>query len=161
MNLPRLLVIANVRGAARERRFAAVLAALGRLGAQVDVVRVDGPGDAARHARAAVAGNSGVERLVVAGGDGTMNDAVNGLDGATLPVAFLPLGTANVLAQELALPRHPDALARVEPLRVTDEQAPCVRLRGRLEHESLGVEGRDGGRSAAVRRGPVQRQPRA
>ena len=112
MSLPRLLVIANVRGAARERRFAAVLAALGRAGAQVDVVRVESPGDAARHARAAVAGNSGVERLVVAGGDGTMNDAVNGLDGATLPVAFLPLGTANVLAQELALPRHPDALAR-------------------------------------------------
>jgi diacylglycerol kinase family enzyme len=60
------------------------------------------PGDAERVARAAVA--QGFEIIVAAGGDGTLNEVVNGItvSGATLGV--LPLGTMNVFAEELGLP---------------------------------------------------------
>jgi len=45
-----------------------------------------------------------VDRVVVAGGDGTLNAAVQALVGTGLPLAILPLGTANNLARTLAVP---------------------------------------------------------
>jgi YegS/Rv2252/BmrU family lipid kinase len=45
-----------------------------------------------------------IDRVIVAGGDGTLNAAVQGLVGTGLPLAVLPLGTANNLARTLRLP---------------------------------------------------------
>src|SRR5215475_3237441 len=43
--------------------------------------------------------------LVVAwGGDGTINEVVNGMFGSDIPVGVLPGGTANVFAREMKLP---------------------------------------------------------
>ncbi len=49
--------------------------------------------------------------IVIAGGDGTINEVVNGLSLLSLPVAVLPLGTANVLAAELGLSARSSRLA--------------------------------------------------
>ncbi len=53
----------------------------------------------------------GFEAIVAAGGDGTISAVVNGLGGRAVPFGVLPLGSANVLAREIRLPRAPEALA--------------------------------------------------
>ncbi len=46
--------------------------------------------------------------IIAAGGDGTINEVINGLVWSEIPLAVLPLGTTNVLAKELAIPEHID-----------------------------------------------------
>ena len=45
-----------------------------------------------------------VDLAIVGGGDGTLNAAIEGLMDAGLPLAILPLGTANDLARTLGIP---------------------------------------------------------
>ena len=45
----------------------------------------------------------GADLVLALGGDGTINEAANGLAGSDIPLAVLPAGTANVLAVELGL----------------------------------------------------------
>jgi len=59
-------------------------------------------GEAEFLARNAVA--EGYERIVAAGGDGTINEIVNGIAGHNITLGVLPLGTMNVFASELGLP---------------------------------------------------------
>ncbi|HEX9842635.1 MAG TPA: diacylglycerol kinase family protein [bacterium] len=66
----------------------------------------------AGHARELAAGLGDVARIVVYGGVGTLNEAANGLGPQSPPLAFLPGGTANVMAFELGLPRDPLRAAR-------------------------------------------------
>jgi diacylglycerol kinase family enzyme len=79
----------------------------------VDVVDTEARGDAQRIAAACDSGRYGV--IAVAGGDGTINEVVNGLslrpDGGP-PLAIVPLGTANVLAHELGMGFSAAAVAR-------------------------------------------------
>jgi len=60
-----------------------------------------GPGDATALAREAVA--DGADLILVLGGDGTINEAVNGMAHSDVPLAIVPAGTANVLAMEIGL----------------------------------------------------------
>ena len=61
-------------------------------------------GDAEQHARTAVA--EGFERIVAAGGDGTIHEVVNGIAGSNAALGLMPMGTMNVFANELGLPAN-------------------------------------------------------
>jgi diacylglycerol kinase (ATP) len=62
-----------------------------------------GPGTAGDMTRQAIA--AGAEFIVAAGGDGTINEILDGVASTGVPLGILPAGTANVLATEIGLPR--------------------------------------------------------
>ena len=109
----RILVIFNPaagRERSRAKRLGRVVAELERRGCTVTVLSTRAPGDAERLAREA---DLAFDLIVAAGGDGTVNEVANGIFAASRPLAVLPLGTGNVLANEIGLPRDPRRLARV------------------------------------------------
>ena len=75
-------------------------------GIDADLAETTGPGHATEIAARAAAENRGL--VIACGGDGTLNEVVNGLaahqNGHRVPLALLPGGTANILAKELDLP---------------------------------------------------------
>jgi diacylglycerol kinase (ATP) len=80
-----------------------------RFGA-MEIVMTIGPRDA--EAAAVQAARDGCDRVFVAGGDGTLNEVVNGLLGAgaldRIPIGLLPLGTGNDFARMLHLSEDPE-----------------------------------------------------
>jgi YegS/Rv2252/BmrU family lipid kinase len=72
------------------------------LGVDIDLRQTSGPGDAAAIAKAAA--TNGRRNVIVSGGDGTINEALQGLIDTDARLAILPRGTANVLARELGMP---------------------------------------------------------
>jgi diacylglycerol kinase family enzyme len=103
----------RLRDDADRRRVTGMVTAamLGR-GVTEVVVREEGRPDAIREASAAaVAAGSGL--IVLAGGDGTIRDAVGPLAGTGIPVGILPCGTGNLYATAVGIPRDLDAAVAV------------------------------------------------
>ena len=89
-------------------------------GLGVEVLNTERPDHATK-----LASSADAALVVAAGGDGTINEVINGL-GRKATLAILPLGTANVLARELGLP--------------LDVERACERiLRGHRARIDLGV----------------------
>lgn len=110
----RCLVIHNpTAGRRRKKRLTAVLERLRALGCLVTAIQTTQRGDAEEFAR--VASPADYDVIVAAGGDGTINEVVNGMvDGpGGVALAVIPLGTANVLALEIGLdPKNSDQIAQ-------------------------------------------------
>ena len=71
-------------------------------GIETELMNTTAAGEATHLARRAV--EESRQLVIVCGGDGTVNEVVNGLACSQVPLAVLPAGTANVLAKELRLP---------------------------------------------------------
>ncbi|CAA7621708.1 putative diacylglycerol kinase [Magnetospirillum sp. LM-5] len=110
----RVLVIHNPTAGRRHgRRFEDVVERLEELGCTVVCRDTGRRGDAENFARECDRDDYDV--VAAAGGDGTVNEVVNGLMAAAKPpsLAVIPLGTANVLALEIGLdPKDIEAIAR-------------------------------------------------
>jgi diacylglycerol kinase (ATP) len=59
-------------------------------------------------ALAADAARRGVDVVAAVGGDGTVNEVVNGLDGYDVPLGIIPVGTANDFARQVGIPADAD-----------------------------------------------------
>ena len=79
-------------------------------GHSVSFVSTRGPGSAIDLARGCV--REGADLILVAGGDGTINEVANGMVHTSVPLGVLPAGTANILANELGVAGPLKALAR-------------------------------------------------
>jgi YegS/Rv2252/BmrU family lipid kinase len=98
----RLLIIRNpAAGQRRARHYKRALHLLKDAGCRIAIAETAARGDAVRIARET--DEKAFDVVVAAGGDGTINEVVNGLAGRGLPLGVIPLGTANVLAHEIGV----------------------------------------------------------
>jgi diacylglycerol kinase (ATP) len=131
-------LISNPNAGRGGRQRAAEVARFCRLlkahGVAVEVLHTTAPHDATRLVVAAA--RAGAREIVVAGGDGTINEALQGLVGTGARLGIWPAGTANVLARELGLSFDlrgiVDVLARGQTRRIylgcaTDERTNARR----------------------------------
>jgi diacylglycerol kinase (ATP) len=96
-------------------------------GHHLTVAPTTGPRVAGALAREHIA--QGADLIVVAGGDGTINEAAEGMIGTQVPLAILPAGTANVLAMETKLggnlERAAKRLPELTPRRISVGHVTC------------------------------------
>ena len=107
----RFLIIHNpAAGRRRHQLLADTVTALGEHGCIVTVQTTTGPGDAVEIARAA----QDADVVVAAGGDGTLGEVAHGLcllEGERPALAMIPLGTINVFALEIGMPKKAAEIA--------------------------------------------------
>jgi diacylglycerol kinase (ATP) len=110
-----VLIYNPASGGKKEKRAQAitqVLAVLRSAGVQAEAVATTHAGSATSQTQQAMA--SGFDTVLACGGDGTVNEVLNGLvlSGSQAALGVIPLGSGNLLATDLLLPRNPEMAAR-------------------------------------------------
>lgn len=123
-------------GQQQHRRLARVQAAARTLeaaGIAATLIPTESAGSAGRQAGEAVA--AGHDAIFACGGDGTVNDVLQGMvaHAPDVPLGVVPLGTGNVLAFDLGIPRAPAAAIRRQLT-----FAPRRIAAGEIEYEARG-----------------------
>lgn len=97
------VLLHNLRAGSRNRQNEVAVAAarLVEAGWEVDIVSPD-PADTARVLGKAV--DDGTEAVIVAGGDGSVNVAIQSIAGTPVALGVIPTGTGNVWAREVGIP---------------------------------------------------------
>ena len=102
--------VAGRRPAGRVREVREAAEVVRRAGLEIELAPTSRPEMAHELAQAAVA--NGADVVLACGGDGTINEVINGLTPSQVPLGILPGGTANIVARELRLPLNPVRAAR-------------------------------------------------
>jgi len=97
-------IIVIINPAARSEKAKSLCRKIEQLSDAAFIHITTAPGEAREIAENAA--RSGCERIVAAGGDGTINEVVNGIAGTNAALGLLPIGTMNVFATELGLPAN-------------------------------------------------------
>jgi diacylglycerol kinase family enzyme len=148
--VPRLLLVANAnaRRVSGYRRDVITHALASEF--KLEVVETTRPGHATEVAREGAL--DGVEVIAALGGDGTVNEVVNGLAGTDSALAILPAGLANVFARSLGVPNDAieatGLLLKCVAMGTAPRRVPLGRADGRFFTTNCGI-GFDG---AIVRR---------
>lgn len=100
--------------ARRAEKIARAAEVLRAAGITVDISATSDPGSAIRQTQQAVI--AGFDTIIACGGDGTVHEVLNGLmligPGSNVGLGVIPLGSGNLLATDLGIPRDPEAAAR-------------------------------------------------
>jgi diacylglycerol kinase family enzyme len=124
----RAVLVFNPKATATSPRVRDILKRALESDLKLDVVETRRRGHAIDVARDAAA--SGMDLVVALGGDGTVNEVVNGLVGSTTELAVVPGGSTNVFARALGLPGN--------PVEATSEILDALRT-GRRRRVNLGM----------------------
>lgn len=130
MKLSIVLISNPVAKKASDRKIAAASYYLQSKGCSVEVLFTEQKGDAERLAKEAA--NRLPSLIIAAGGDGTINEVINGITGTNIPIAILPLGTTNVLAKELGIPKAVEAA-----MKIAISRTPRSISLGKITHKHL------------------------
>jgi diacylglycerol kinase family enzyme len=101
----RILLVVNASASSVTARARVVIRKALAADHDVEVVETSRRGHARRLAQGAAA--TGTDVVAVLGGDGTLNEAANGLVGTEAALAVLPGGSTNVFARTIGLPNDP------------------------------------------------------
>ena len=74
---------------------------LRELGIEGEFAKTTGPSDATKMAKIAI--DKGYSTIVAVGGDGTVNEVVNGITKENVAIGIIPIGTSNLLAQRFGI----------------------------------------------------------
>lgn len=109
----RYILIANPvsGGGAARREVDSVVRFFRKRGHEIEVRYTERVGHAESLAREAARGDA--DAIIAGGGDGTINEVINGLAGSSKKLAIMPWGTGNVFATEMRFPRNIPALCRL------------------------------------------------
>ena len=141
--MPRTLLVANPQASAvTEQRAARVASALGR---NVELVWTERRGHAVELVERADA-----DAVVVFGGDGAFNEALNGLR-AGLPLGLVPGGGSSVLPRALGLPADAEAAAQTVSRAIIERRTRRISL-GRVNGRRFGFAAAVGFPAEIVRR---------
>jgi diacylglycerol kinase (ATP) len=112
-------------------------------GREYEISVTDGPGDAVKLAAWAV---KHADAVVAVGGDGTVNEVVNGLYPSGVPLGVIPMGSGNDFVKMIGIPSEPEAALEVVLGGVT-RSIDIGRINDRIFTNSVGI-----GLDAAVAR---------
>jgi len=105
MIAPPFLILNPSAGSRRKsRQLPTVVRQLRLVFPNLEIASTHQTDDAIKLAREAK--QKGCRLIICAGGDGTINEVINGLAGSNVALAILPTGTGNALAREIGLPMN-------------------------------------------------------